>query len=68
MDKQIAEAFVGKEVKIYPGDSESKFGIVKAVNEHGVMFEITQGDRSGQYQVGKLHYIAFSARLNFREA
>ena len=62
------EHLIGKEVQIYPGDSNKKRGIVLEVYPHGVLFEITYySSVDGQYVVGKQHYISFAANLSFRE-
>lgn len=62
------EEFIGKEVIIYPGDTHKKQGIVKSVSFAGVTFMITKYDKDdGQYVVGKLTFISYSARLTFRE-
>lgn len=62
MTKSIAEFFLNKEVRIYPGDTISKRGIVKEVDDLGVLIEITF-DNSANYQqssgyvVGKTRYM-----------
>lgn len=68
MDSKVAELFLGKNVRIYPDDTNSKTGEVVDVNDHGVTFKITTYNGSDErYVVGKLHYIAFSARLSMSE-
>lgn len=57
---------IGKEVRIYPGDTRSKQGIIVEMNADGVLFKITESDCS-DYSVGKLHFISYAARLNFEE-
>ena len=66
METAKLQDMVGKEVQIYPGDSQPKFGIIQEVTEQGVLFKITRS-QCDQYNVGSLHYIAFSARLSFKE-
>lgn len=62
MKKSIAQIFLNKEVWIYPGDTISKRGIVKEVDDLGVLIEITF-DNSANYQhhsgyvVGKTRYM-----------
>ena len=56
--------FLNTEVRIYPGDTELKCGIVLEILEHGVVFKITRSN-SINYKVGTLRYIAFSASLSF---
>jgi hypothetical protein len=55
---------VGKEVQIYPGDSESKFGIIQDMNDQGVLFLITKS-KSHNYPVGSFRFISYSASLSF---
>jgi hypothetical protein len=54
--------FIGKEVIIYPGDTNKKMGIVLDITDAGVMFKITKGL---EYGVGDIVFISFSARLSF---
>ena len=62
MTQSIAKYFLGKEVWIYPGDTISKRGIVKEVDNLGILIEITF-DNSSNYQdssgyiVGKTRYM-----------
>lgn len=62
------EHLIGKEVQIYPGDTNKKRGIILEIHEHGILFETTYySGTDGQWVVGKQHYISFAARLTFRE-
>jgi hypothetical protein len=65
MTKDTAKLFLNKEVQIYPGDTDSKFGTVVAVDDLGITFMITESN-SSQYKVGKLHFIG-SDNLTMRE-
>ena len=68
MQEQYKKELIGKEVKIYPGDSNKKRGIILDIDDKGVLFQITYySNNDGQYQVGKKHYISFEARLTFAE-
>ena len=59
---------IGKEVVIYPGDTYLKMGIIKEISDYGVLFEITAAPKySDKYVIGTLHFISFSAKLDFRE-
>lgn len=60
----MTATFLNKEVQIYPNDTSSKFGIVRDVNENGVVFEITRSSCS-YYHVGEIRFIAFSSGLSF---
>jgi len=66
MTQDTAKLFLDKDVQIYPGDTDSKFGKVVAVDELGVTFKITRSN-SSQYTVGKLHFIGVGSRLSMRE-
>ena len=65
VSKYMNDEFLNKEVQIYPGDSYKKKGIVRDINNAGVVFEITMSERSN-YTVGKLHFISWSANLTFK--
>lgn len=68
MNEDHMKKLIGKEVWIYPGDHNKKRGIILAMNENGLLFKITYyNGNDEQYQVGKLHWISFSARLTFSE-
>jgi hypothetical protein len=62
--------FVGKYVKVYPGDTWSKFATVEEVLNEGVVFKI-DGVRSEaedwKGNDGKKIFIAYSASLTFIE-
>ena len=69
----MEKEFLNKEVQIYPGDTNHKYGIVKDINDAGIVFEITKYFRPGQgsvgdsqYEVGKLIFISFSSKLTFK--
>lgn len=58
------DKFLNKEVRIYPSDTNWKFGIVREVTENGVVFEITKSECPG-FKVGSLQFISYSAKLDF---
>lgn len=64
------EQFLNKEVLIYPGDTRRKTGIIKEINEKGVVFLITSytphSEVDHSYTVGRLQFISFSANLTFQ--
>ena len=66
------EELVGTWVRIYPNDSVEKYGEIKEITPHGILFKILRIDngnevmRSNGYEVDKIHFISFSARLTFR--
>ena len=64
------EDLIGKEVYIFPGDTNKKKGIIVDMNANGVLFKITSTEEQSTfktYEVGKLCFIAYSAKLSFRE-
>lgn len=61
----MREMFLDKTVSIYPGDAKAKNGRVKDITPMGITFLITASN-SPNYEVGKLHFVAFSARLTFK--
>lgn len=64
-DIRCMQDLVGREVQIYPGDTYKKWGIVLEVNDHGILFEITQADKDATaYKPGSIRFIAYSANLN----
>lgn len=64
--KKITD-LIGKEVRIYPGDTYKKTGVIQEVTDSGILFEITSyNGTDGQFAVGSLHFIAFSAKLSFQ--
>jgi len=55
----------GTEVQIYPGDSDSKYGIIEEVSNLGILFKITKS-RDKSYTVGSLHFIGVGSKLSFK--
>ena len=60
----MIDTYLNKEVQICPGDTYSKFGIVRDINENGVTFEITRSNAS-RFQVGDIVFISYSNNLIF---
>jgi len=56
---------IGKEVQIFPGDTREKFGKIVEITDGGILFKITRSG-SPNYIVGKLRFIAYSAKLTFQ--
>lgn len=60
------EELVGKEVRIYPGDTYEKRGIILDITPFGILFRITYYCSGGNaYTVGKEHFISYSKNLDF---
>lgn len=65
---ETLKPFLNKEVNIFPGDSYSKRGIVKAIDEFGILFLITHTHpKVDDYKVGKLHFINHSCNIKLSE-
>lgn len=61
----MKEMFLGKEVNIFPGDTNRKFGIVLDINPAGVVFEITgRSEPQPNYFKGQIVFIAME-KLTF---
>lgn len=68
---------IGKEVVIFPGNTDTKAGIIVDILDFGVLFKITSvKGRNGkgkfsqildkEYRIGQLHFISYAAGLSFR--
>lgn len=62
--KNTLKDLIGQEVRIYPGDTNKKQGIVENVEEYGVLFKITKSS-CPSYKVGTLHFISFASGVSF---
>ena len=68
MNYSAAQLFLNKNVMVYPGDTYKKTAKVIAVDENGVTFEVISYNGSDDaWKVGKLKFIAYSARLTMSE-
>jgi hypothetical protein len=56
---------LGKEVKLYPGDTDKQKGILKEANAHGFLFEITESSNTSRFKPGELHFISKGSPLSF---
>lgn len=65
--EHTCSVFLNKEVQIYPSDSYRKFGIVKGVDNNGILFLITKTEDAKSYPVGKLVFISYSSNLKILE-
>ena len=66
--KNSLQSLVGKEVQIYPGDSNKKRGVLLEASAQGFLFKITYySGNDKEYEVGKLHFISISKSLSFKE-
>lgn len=60
----MKKTFLNKEVQIYPGDTYDKYGIVKDINQAGVIFEITKSS-AYNFVPGTIRFISWSYNLHF---
>ena len=57
---------IGKTIQLWPGDTYSKSGIIKDVDDFGWLIEITKAAPSSDYEVGSEYYINHSRPLVFK--
>lgn len=57
------EKFVGKEVKLFPGDYYKKRAILEKVDEHGYTFKITYAEVGCDYKAGDTLFINHSCNM-----
>ena len=60
--------YVGRKIQLYPGDYDTKYGIIKKVDEFGWTIEITESTESTIYKVGTTHFINHSENFSFKFA
>lgn len=56
---------IGVEVQIYPGDSYSKFGIIREIDEKGYTFEITES-KATEYTPGDFIFWSHATPLKMK--
>jgi len=57
--------FIGKEVRLFPGDTHYKFAILINIDEYGYTFKITECHINGDYTVGQIVFFNHSCKVNF---
>jgi hypothetical protein len=59
--------YVGKQVRLYPGDTYSKYAVITDVDDLGWTFKITKSsDRNGDnWRVGQSYFIGHSHTVIF---
>lgn len=59
--------YVGKQVRLYPGDTYSKYAVITDVDDLGWTFKITKSsDRNGDnWKVGQSYFIGHSHTVIF---
>lgn len=62
--KYDAENYVGKKIRLYPGDYKAKYGIIRSVDDLGFIVEITESSCSS-YKVGQRYFISHSSNFRF---
>lgn len=58
--------YVGKEIQLYPGDFDTKYGIIRKVDELGWTIEITKSNDPTLYKTGTTHFISHAKKFSFR--
>ena len=62
--KYNAENYVGKNIRLYPSDTDAKYGTILNVDDLGWIIKITES-RSKSYVVGQDYFISHSKSLIF---
>ena len=60
----MREKFLGQQVQLFPGDTNSKFATVEEINAAGVTFLVTKS-KCSMYPVG-VHFVSFHGKLHFK--
>lgn len=66
MDKYILEGLIGQVVGLYPGDTYYKYGIIRKVDDTGVLIEITKAHPSSGYKSGEVRFISHTCKLTLK--
>ena len=62
--KYNSENYVGKNIRLYPSDTDAKYGIIQNVDDLGWTIKITDS-KSRNYVVGKEYFISHSKSFIF---
>lgn len=62
--KYNAENYVSKNIRLYPGDTDAKYGIIQNVDDLGWTIKITES-KSKHFVVGQEYFISHSKNLIF---
>ena len=62
--KYNMENYVGKKIRLYPSDTDAKYGTIQNVDDLGWTIKITES-RSKNYTVGQEYFISHSKNLIF---
>lgn len=63
----VKENYVGKAIKLYPGDTISKWGEILDVDDLGWTIKITKVTREGEpYNTGDVIFISHSKSFSFK--
>lgn len=60
--------FIDKEVQIYPGDTNAKYGIIEEISDKGFLVRITkvQEGYAQTFKVGDIHFFSNSVGFTFK--
>lgn len=59
---------IGTKVQLYPGDTHSKYGVIKEINELGWVIQITEADSRSEYKKDDIFFLSHSKSLSMRIA
>lgn len=58
---------IGKELQIYPGDTQEKFGILEEISSEGYLFKITKSE-TRVYSEGDIVFFSHGNDMSFKLA
>lgn len=59
-----AENYIGKNIRLYPNDTDEKYGVIKNVDDLGWIIKITKS-HAPSYKVGQEYFLSHSKALSF---
>ena len=65
MNTSILSTCIGQEVQLFPNDTYAKYGIIKAVDDTGVLILISKAHPKSRLSVGEIVFYSHSAKLIF---
>lgn len=66
MGKSVLERLVGKVVGLYSEDTYYKYGIIKEVDDLGILVEITKAHLRSGYKSGEVRFISHSNKITLK--
>lgn len=62
--KYNSENYIGKKIRLYPGDTYSKYGVIKNVDDLGWTIQIISSV-AAEWIVGQTYFISHSKNFTF---